>query len=193
MKDLKKTTRLLFRVMTTLTAVAMLWLPATAQADSTGTDPEPATTTVLPLLGSNLTVQIVIDSEGIVTSVSVDNNFVAFEQKDDEISFLYSTVDGQATITIEFEDDDSDEADEADEADFDDLDDLDEADFDDLDEADFDDLDEADFDDLDEADFDDLDEADFDDLDEADFDDLDEADHDEADYDEALSNQWSDQ
>ena len=117
MRDLRKATRPLIRLVTTLVAVAMLWLPAAAQADDTVTDLEPSTTTVLPLLGSNLTIEIVTDADGAVTSVNVDGQVVDFEQEDDEISFLY-TVDGQTiTITVEFADDDDDEGDLDDDSD----------------------------------------------------------------------------
>ena len=142
MRDLRKATRPLIRLVTTLVAVAMLWLPAAAQADDTVTDLDPSTTTVLPLLGSNLTIEIVTDADGAVTSVSVDGQVVDFEQEDDEISFLY-TVDGQTiTITVEFEDEDDDEGDLDDDSDEDD----DEGDLDDDSDEDEDD-DEGDLDD----------------------------------------------
>ena len=109
MRDLGKTTRPLVRLLSTLVTVAMMWLPATALADDGGSGP---TTTVLPLLGSSLTIEIVTDGAGVVTSVSVDGQVVDFEQEDDEVSFLFG-VDGQTiTITVEFEDDDDDDADD---------------------------------------------------------------------------------
>ena len=141
MRDLGKTTRPLVRLLSTLVTVAMMWLPATALADDGGSGP---TTTVLPLLGSSLTIEIVTDGAGVVTSVSVDGQVVDFEQEDDEVSFLFG-VDGQTiTITVEFEDDDDDADDESDnESDADDDADDDESDEDD-DESDDEDDDESD-------------------------------------------------
>jgi len=113
------TNRPVVRLLSPLMIVALMWLPGAAQAGETGTDPGTPTTqtTVLPLLGSNLTVAIVTDADGAVTSVTVDGQAVDFEQQDDEISFLY-TVEGQTvTVTVEISDDDQgDEADDSDQA-----------------------------------------------------------------------------
>ena len=117
MRELTK--RPVVRLLSPLMIVALMWLPGAAQAGETGTDPGTPTTqtTVLPLLGSNLTVAIVTDADGAVTSVTVDGQAVDFEQQDDEISFLY-TVEGQTvTVTVEISDDDQgDEADDSDQA-----------------------------------------------------------------------------
>ena len=150
MRDLGKTNRPLVRLLSTLVTVAMMWLPATALADDGGSGP---TTTVLPLLGSSLTIEIVTDGAGVVTSVSVDGQVVDFEQEDDEVSFLFG-VDGQTiTITVEFEDDDDDADDESDnESDADDDADDDESDEDDDADDDESDEDDDESDDEDEGD-----------------------------------------
>ena len=147
MRSLRANTRPLVRLLSILVTVAMMWLPATAHAQESGADPAAGTTTtVLPLLGSNLTVEIVTDATGVVTSVNVDGATVDFEQEDDEISFLYTTADGQSfTIEVEFGDDDDDDSDDHDdEADLDDDSDHESDDDHDDDEGDLDDSDEDD-------------------------------------------------
>ncbi|MBI5156376.1 MAG: hypothetical protein HZA58_00030 [Acidimicrobiia bacterium] len=165
MRALKANTRPLVRLLSTLVAVAMMWLPATAHAEDPGT-----TTTVLPLLGSGLTIEIMTDVDGAVTAVVVDGTAVDFEQEDDEISFQYTTADGQTfTIEVEFGDDDDDESDDHD----------DEGDLDDDSDDDSDEDSDEDEDDSDEDEDEDEDD-DSDDLD----DDLDDEDDDEDDEDD---------
>jgi len=164
-----KTVRPLVRLLSTLVGLAMMTLPAVASAsDGTSIEyegPLESTSVSFPLLGSTLTVDVTIGSDGSIESVSFDPD-PGFNQigEGDDLTFRFEsegvvyeieieTEDGKLKIELETEDEGDDDHnglgdDDDDDDDDDDHDDDDSGDDDD----DHDDDDSGDDDDLDDDD-----------------------------------------
>ena len=165
MREIRKI-RPLVRLVSTLVGLTMMALPAVALAHD-GTEfefegPLESTSISIPLLGSPLTIDVLVGSDGTIESVSFDPDpgFVAddngdegdftFRFESDGIVYEVEVESEDGTLKIEFEAEDEDEGDD-DEGDDDEGDDDEDDDDDDDDEEDDDD-DEDDEDDDDEDD-----------------------------------------
>lgn len=121
-----KTSHRALRLLITVMALGMAFLPTTAFAqDSSSTTSststtmagddaptEPTTTvTEFPLLGSNITIGLTTSDEGALASVAVDGQPADFtlEQDDDDdeikIRFVVTNANGSFEVEVKFEDD----------------------------------------------------------------------------------------
>lgn len=108
------------RSLVALMTIGMMFLPTTAFAQESTTTtttmaeaPAPAAlpaVTELPLLGSNIVIELATDDNGVLASVTVDGQVADFqlEQDDDEIKieFNVSNANGEFTVEVKFEDGD---------------------------------------------------------------------------------------
>ena len=103
-----KTRHRAFRLLITVMALGMAFLPTTAFAQDAPAEPT-ITVTQFPLLGSNITIELTTSDDGAIASVVVEGQPADFtlEQDDDgiELRFVVTNANGSFDVEVKFEDD----------------------------------------------------------------------------------------